>query len=226
MKKTKVIIFDIDGVMVDVSNSYRVAIKKTAEFFLGKILDMSEVEAVKNRGINNDWDATEILIQENGGDFRKDVIIKKFQEYYVGRKFEGLINDEKLLIDVKLVKGLSKKYTLAILTGRPKIEAIFVLEKFKIKNYFKSIVCMEDVKEGKPNPEGLLKILKRLEVKAGDVVYVGDNLADLGAAKGAEVDFVGVIPPGGDKVYLQNLFKSREVENVLDDVNEIKKVLK
>jgi len=226
MEKIKVIIFDIDGVIVDVSNSYRVAIKKTAEFFLGKMLSMEDVEAVKNRGINNDWDATELLIQENGGDFRKDVIIKKFQEYYVGRKFDGLINQEKLLIDVDMIKKLSKKYLLAILTGRSKIEANFVLEKYGIKKYFKEMVAMENVKEGKPNPEGLLKLIKKIGLNKDSVVYVGDNIADLGAANNAEVKFVGVIPPSSDKEYLKNMFKSRDVKDILDSVNEIKSVLK
>lgn len=224
MTKTKLVIFDIDGVLIDVSNSYRVAIKKTAEFFLGKMLDMKDVEAVKNRGINNDWDATEILIQENGGDFRKQVIIKKFQEYYQGRFFDGLIKDEKFLLKEADIKGLSKKYSLAILTGRPKEEANFVLERFKIKKYFKIIVCMEDVKEGKPDPEGLLKILKKLDTK--DAVYVGDNLADLGAAKNASIDFIGVVPPGVDKVYSKNILQSEGAEIVLNSVSEIMQVLK
>ena len=36
MAKIKAIIFDIDGVLIDVSKSYRVAIAQTAEFFLGQ----------------------------------------------------------------------------------------------------------------------------------------------------------------------------------------------
>lgn len=224
-KKIKAIIFDIDGVLIDVSQSYRIAIKKTAEFFLGKILSMDDVEKIKNRGINDDCDAAELLIQEDGGDFRKKVIIKKFQEYYLGRKFDGLVKNEKRLINEKTLKKL-KKYKLAIFTGRPKEEADFGLDRFKIKKYFNSIVVKEDVRETKPAPEGLLKTLKILKVKNNEAIYVGDNLADLKAAKNANINFIGVTPPNVDKLYLKNLLKSEGVEIVLNNVNDIVKIIK
>lgn len=223
--KIKAIIFDIDGVLADVSNSYRLAIKKTAEFFLGRILTMQDVDNIKNRGINDDYDAAEILIRENGGDFRKEVVVKKFQEYYLGRKFDGFLKNEKMIISEKTLKSL-KKYKLAIFTGRPKLEANFFLDRFKVKKYFKEVVARENVTEAKPSPEGLLKIMKKLNVKNNEVVYVGDNLADLNAAKNAEVEFIGVCAPGSDKNYIKSIFKSDGAEIVLNDVNEILKVVK
>lgn len=222
--KIKAIIFDIDGVLIDVSQSYRLAIKKTAEFFLGKMLSMDDVEAVKNRGVNDDCDAAESLIQENGGDFRKSVIIKKFQEYYLGRNFDGLIKNEKCLVNEKILKKL-KRYKLAVFTGRPKEEAFYGLKRFNIRKYFNDVVVKEDVKEGKPNPEGLLKLIKKLGVKSDETVYVGDNLADLRAAKNAEVNFVAVVPPNVNKVYLKTLLKSEGAEVILNDINNIAKVV-
>lgn len=222
--KVKAIIFDIDGVLIDVSQSYRLAIKKTAEFFLGRILDMKEVEEIKNRGINDDCDAAELLIQKYDGDFRKSVIIKKFQEYYLGRKFDGLLKNEKCLIKEATLKKI-KKYKLAIFTGRPKEEADFGLQRFKIGKYFKVVVVREDVKEGKPNPEGLLNVIKKLGVKNDEAVYIGDNLADLKAAKNAGVGFIGVCPPCVDSNYLKSLFKSEGAEIVLNNIDEIVKVI-
>jgi len=223
-KKVKAIIFDIDGVLIDVSHSYRIAIKKTAEFFLGKMLNMEDVESVKNRGINDDCDAAEILIQENDGDFRKKVIVKKFQEYYLGRKFDGLVKNEKCLVKEDVLKKL-KKYKLGVFTGRPKEEAVYGLKRFKIDKYFKGVVFREEVKEGKPNPEGLLKLIKKLNVNNDEVVYVGDNLSDLRAANNANVGFVGVLPPGVDKTYLKSLLKSDSAEIILNSVNDILKVI-
>lgn len=223
--KIKAIIFDIDGVLIDVSQSYRLAIKKTAEFFLGKILSMNEVEEIKNKGVNDDYDAAELLIQKYGGDFRKEVIIKKFQEYYLGRNLDGLLKNEKCLINEKILKKL-KKYKLAIFTGRPKEEAKFALKRFGIEKYFKVVVTKENVKEGKPNPEGLLKIIAKLGIKNDETVYVGDNLADLMTAKNADINFIGVIPPNVDKIYLKNLLKSEGADILLNDVNEIVKVVK
>lgn len=221
-KKVKLIIFDIDGVLIDASDSYRLAIKKTAEFFLGKILSMDDVERIKNMGINNDFDAAEMLIQEGGGDFRKKVIIKKFQEFYLGRQFDGFVENEKPLIKEETLKKL-KKYKLAIFTGRPNMEAEYGLKRFDIWDYFKYIIGMDDVKEGKPNPEGILKILKKLGVKPEETIYVGDNLADLNAAKNANVNFIGSITPNVDKTHLKNLLESEGAKTILTNVNDILK---
>ncbi len=223
-KKIKAIVFDVDGVLIDVSMSYRMAIKKTAEFFLGRMLSMEEVEKVKNRGVNDDRDAAELLIQENGGDFRKEVIVKKFEEYYLGRNFDGLVKNEKCLVNDKFLKKL-KKYKLGIFTGRPKEEADYRLKRFKMNKFFNAVVVMGDVKEKKPGAEGLLKLIKKLKVKNNETVYVGDNLADLMTAKNADVNFIGVVPPGTDNVYLKNLLKSEGAEMVLNDVNDILKVI-
>jgi HAD superfamily phosphatase len=221
----KAIIFDVDGVLIDVSGSYRIAIKRTAEFFLGKILDMSDVEAVKNRGINDDIDAAELIIQEGGGeDFRKKVIIKKFQEFYLGRQFDGFVRTEKCLMKEATLKKL-KKYKLGIVTGRPKLEANFGLKRFKIYDYFNTIIVKEDVKEGKPSPLGLLKAIKKLDVKNEEVLYVGDNLADLRAADNAGVSFVGVVGNAINKTRAKNLLKSEGCEIILNKVNDILNVI-
>ena len=59
------LIFDMDGVIVDVSRSYREAIRQTAGYFLKRNVLMSEVGEIKNKpGMNNDWDAPYSLINK------------------------------------------------------------------------------------------------------------------------------------------------------------------
>lgn len=66
--KTDSIIFDMDGVLVDVSQSYRLAIEKTVNFFLVKRgitakATQKDVNALKGLvGFNNDWDTSFVLI--------------------------------------------------------------------------------------------------------------------------------------------------------------------
>src|SRR3972149_365385 len=94
----KLVIFDVDGVLIDVSCSYLLAIKKTAEFFIGSPISMEEVMRIKNRGINNEHEATAALLREKGLDIRDRPLYKKFQEYYSGKDFKGLIQNESCII--------------------------------------------------------------------------------------------------------------------------------
>ena len=81
--KEKLLVFDIDGVLVDVTGSYRQAIKQTAEFFTKKEVTLREIQEYKNKGgFINDWNLTEAIIKGRCFNISKENIIKKFQQYY------------------------------------------------------------------------------------------------------------------------------------------------
>ena len=43
----KIAIFDVDGVIIDVSQTYHIAIKKTVEFFLKREVPLSVIKSFK-----------------------------------------------------------------------------------------------------------------------------------------------------------------------------------
>ena len=221
MKKNTLLILDIDGVLVDVSGSYRQAIKQTAEFFTKKEVTLQEIQENKNKGgSNNDWDLTEAIIRERGFNASREKIIEKFQELYLGK----LMKNEKWLLNKKILRELPKNYDLAILTGRPREEAIYVLKNNDVINYFSEIIAMEDVKKQKPNPEGLLKILKKFN--ANNAFYFGDTIEDMKAAVNADIIAVGVLPPSDKSEKLKNLLLENGAQSVIDNINRIGDVLK
>ena len=64
MDSIKAILFDMDGVLADVSSSYREAIKKTAGKYLGRIISDYEIQVLKDEGgFNNDWKLTFELLR-------------------------------------------------------------------------------------------------------------------------------------------------------------------
>jgi len=73
----KGLIFDVDGVIIDVSHSYHYAIKNTAERFLGRDLDIELVREIKfKKGINNDYLATLEVIKTFGGSASLEEVIE------------------------------------------------------------------------------------------------------------------------------------------------------
>ena len=124
------LIFDMDGVLVDVSKSYREAIRQTASYFLNKKVTMSDVEKIKGEiGMNNDWDATYALIKRQTISY--EAVKSYFQSIYLGSdQKSGLIDNEELFISKQNLLTLKKKYKkLGIATGRPKEEAEYVIKK-------------------------------------------------------------------------------------------------
>jgi len=220
------LLFDMDGVLVDVSASYRLAIKKTVERFLGKDISLEEIQEYKARGgYNNDWDLTEAIMLSHGLRVPKEEIIDVFQHFYLGSDFNGFVSNERWLLNREVLEELSMTYKLGIVTGRPRVEAEHALSKFGVERYFDVVIAMEDVPpdRAKPDPYGIELALRKLGVKRA--LYAGDNIDDIKSAVSAGVVPVGIISPLSDEDKMARIFEKAGAKQVLRSVNHILEVL-
>ena len=119
-----IILFDLDGVLVDVRASYHAAIRDTAEFFTGEAVQEEEIRSFKNRGgFNDDWDLTAAIVTSRGKTVARTAIIDQFQSRYLGRDFDGLIRHETWIADNRRLTRLRARFKTGIVTGRPRPEA-------------------------------------------------------------------------------------------------------
>lgn len=219
------IVFDMDGVLIDASKSYRIAIMKTFEFFAGREVSPEKIQDAKNLGgLNNDWDLTEFLLNNENIYPDKEYLIDKFQEFYWDEG-KGLINNEDLLIDKDFLKKLSDNYNLAIFTGRPYLEAEFALHKNDIFDYFYPVITMDDLPSDRQKPDTLgLETIKN-KIITDKIFYIGDTIDDVIVAKNFNAVSVAVLPPQDKSEALIESLKSHGAIMVLDNVNEIEKAL-
>lgn len=225
----RVVLFDIDGVLVDVSNSYRKAIAETASHFLGREITLNAVKRYKNiGGYNDDWDCTAAMLNDAGVKVPFDRIVREFQRRYRGEDWDGLIANEPPLVEEDTFEALkSDGRVLGIVTGRPREEAEWTLDKFGWEDRFPLLVAKEQ-QDGrtKPDPFCLQKAIAMFEaagthLESHDVAYVGDSVDDMKAARRAGVWPIGVVPPYQDlQKHIDRLDKAG-AELVLDSVNEI-----
>ncbi len=184
------IVFDMDGVLVDVSESYRAAIQETVKHFTGEEPARAEIQEWKDRGgFNDDWHLSHQMIHARGGRTTHAEVVDYFQQIFLGDGSNGLIVRERWIAQDGLFERLSAKHTLAIFTGRLRWEAKLTLDRFT-KITFDPIVGADDVSRLKPDPEGLLKICAAVE--HGKCWYLGDTIDDARAAHAAGVPFIGV----------------------------------
>ena len=116
-----------------------------------------------------------------------------FQSIYLcNDQKSGLINNEKLLISKQKLQSLKNKYKkMGIATGRPKIEAEYVINKNQLSTLFDCVIALEDVANSKPSPDSILMVIEKLNLK--QTVYIGDSPSDVIAAERAKIPsiFVG-----------------------------------
>lgn len=211
------IVFDMDGVLVDASGSYRVAVKNTFNHFSGKEVSSEEISAAKKLGgLNNDWDLTDYLLKKYGFEINYDDIVNVFQSHY-----EKLADTEGILVNKSFFEKLAPNYNLVIFTGRLKEEAYFTLNKHGLTDYFNPIVTMKDVglDHQKPDCRGL-EIIKD-KIITDKIYYLGDTVDDMTCAITANVTGIGVLPPQDKSEDLKNVLKSKNAMVVLNQVTDL-----
>jgi len=328
-KSQALIVFDMDGVIVDVSGSYRETVRQTARLFFNgagswerlpdPLFPLADLARVKQSGgLNNDWDLTFLVINllftliENAADpedsdpwtryrnaigqcdvaalaeflksekmpistlmnrtgsvenefvatfYTGDVgsgnIIKQiFQEIYLGKELfestygipakvfheKGYINQEKLMIDKHLLESLSEKNTLAIATGRPRVEADYPLDLFDLRKFFSDILTLDDCLEeerkifqrekrkvalSKPNPYMLDAIESAQKDRVSKSFFIGDMPDDMEAASRSMAGFIGIgiLKLSSDKERLKRDLIAAGADYVIEDFEALKKIV-
>ncbi|HHQ49371.1 MAG TPA: aminotransferase class I/II-fold pyridoxal phosphate-dependent enzyme [Acidobacteria bacterium] len=190
------LLFDMDGVLVDVASSYHETIGRTARRF-GVELARGEIVAAKARGgANDDWRLTRDLLAAHGVDVPLDAVVEVFEALYQGTPdVPGLKEGERLIPPRHVLERLAARLPLAVVTGRPLADAREALERFAIGDLFATVVAMEDA-PSKPDPAPVRLALERLGAARGWLV--GDTPDDVRAARTAGAVPLGVVPPGRD----------------------------
>ncbi|MCU0862333.1 MAG: aminotransferase class I/II-fold pyridoxal phosphate-dependent enzyme [Planctomycetes bacterium] len=182
------LLFDVDGVLVDVSRSYRQAIVATARGF-GAGIDDGDVAAAKARGnANDDWAVTHALVAARGITVTRAEVIERFERHY-----QALRAAETALVTPALLQRWGRRCKLAAVTGRPRADAEHALARFGFAACFDAVVVREDAPL-KPDPAPVRLALERLGVQSAWML--GDTVDDLAAARAAGVVPIGVIAPG------------------------------
>ena len=197
----RTLLFDLDGVLVDVSRSYRRAIAETVGHFTGAAPGAAQIQAYKDRGgFNDDWHLSHRMIADAGHEVPLAEVVAAFQQRYQGADFDGYIASEPPMARTSLLSALRSQHgPLGMVTGRPEAEARFTLERFGWSGLFGSVIAMEQQKgRGKPDPYGLLLCLDELGRPAEGAAYIGDTGDDQRAALAAGCFPIGVVPPGLD----------------------------
>jgi beta-phosphoglucomutase len=101
---------------------------------------------------------------------------------------------------VEFIRQMSEGgYKLAVVTGAIRSEVELVLEQAGIDRYFETIVSGDEIKQSKPDPEGYLlavkrlnKLYPRLNLLPSECIAIEDTFAGLQAVKSAGIQAVAI----------------------------------
>ena len=188
-----VVLFDIDGVIRDVSASYRRAIVETVHHFHGQRPEPAAIDRLKSEGSwNNDWQASMELLRRTGHTPLPafEELVAVFEGFYFGGDpagdpghWRGFIRDEPLLVQQAFFAALEAAgLAYGFVSGAEPPSCRYVLQtRLGLAN--PPLIAMGDAPD-KPDPTGLLQLASRLAGEslgagAAPVIYLGDTVADV-----------------------------------------------
>jgi len=189
MKNLKLVIFDLDGVLVDACEWHRAALNEALKEVCN--YEISDKDHVLT--FNGIPTRTKLDILSNMNIVPRDCheeIYKLKQEKTIEAIREKSKNRPE---KVKLINELKERsITVCCFTNSIRETADLMLETSGIKDLFDMIVTNQDVKNPKPDPEGYLKILSHFKIHPDEAVIIEDSPKGIEAAILSGCHVVGV----------------------------------
>ena len=209
MPRPQILVFDVDGVLVDVRGTYWRSALETVRHLTGKRVTYAELHRWKSKpGFNDDWNMVSAWVTSLGYPATYEEARAAFEKFYWGSDGKpGNVRNEKLIVTPRQIERLARRFELNLFTGRTRQEFSFTFERWPATKHFRSVITMDDAKR-KPHPEGLQKILGKRD--PATALYLGDNIDDALAARDAGVPFMAIIAPG-EHGYRQRAARFREL---------------
>lgn len=215
MKNPKpVILFDLDGTLLNtepaILASYRELFKKYR----------TEEEFTRDKQLAVLGPSLKAMFAEYFPDQDADELTKEYREHNrafhadLVKPMDGAVE----MLDYLKAEG----YKLGIVSTKIKEMVLLGLTLNQMEGYFDVIIGQDEVKNGKPDPEGILTACRMMNEGHDSVIYVGDSPMDIQAARNAGVFSVG---------YLFNPERREQLENekpnrIIDDLRQIEILVK
>lgn len=185
----KCCIFDLDGTLLDTVASLAHSANRAMEKFG---LPPQPVERYKYFAGDGQIELIKRCVIASG-----DTYLTNF--YKVLHEYIKLF-EKDCIYEVKPYDGITEltcwlkanNIKIAVLTNKQHDNALYVLNSVFGENYFDFILGQDDTHEKKPSRTGVDIILRKMNVKEDECIYIGDTNTDMKTGKNAGLFTVGV----------------------------------
>jgi len=212
MRVIKLIIFDLDGTLVD---AYP-AIVRSFNYALQKLGYPKQSSLVVRRAVG--WGDENLLKP-----FLSPEDLKKAVSIYRRHHRSSLVKGSRLFSKAKYVLTYLKNrgYKLAVASNRPTKFSWILIRHLKIEKYFDYVLCADRLRHMKPHPEILHKIMQKFSLKPKQTLYVGDMTIDAQAGRRAKVKTI-IVTTGSSR---KQEIKKESPYRIIRRITELFKLL-
>jgi len=194
MKQKNIILFDLDGTLIDSTEAILESFDVTFGHFDAVTPPAEKITAEIGHPLDGMFLSLGVAEEE------VQAYVARYKKHYrqISREKTFLLPDAR-----EAVENAFKIARLGIVTTKTAKYSIELLEHFDLMKYFEVLIGREDVEHPKPHPEPIIKALLKLEADTNKCWMIGDTCMDMLSAKSAGVEGVGVTSGYGSKEQLQ-----------------------
>lgn len=193
MKSKKLIIFDLDGTLIDSAKDLALSINYMLEqvghqTFSEETIDLwvgNGAQTLVKRALSGSETINENIDEEL---FEKSLTI--FLDYYKNNLCVKTAPYPH--VETTLKKLYSHGYYMAIVTNKPYDFVQPILKTLDIEKYFSYYIGGDSLSLKKPSPEPLLHVCQKLGISYKNSIMVGDSKNDILAANAANMQSIAV----------------------------------
>ena len=190
------VIFDLDGTLANFNLDFKTLRAEVRSYLMRAGVPASVLKV--NESIFEMLKKAEIFIKNNGKHVKKSFEEIRGQAMIIAEKYEMEAASTTSLLPGanEALKELTRmKLKVGLCTTSSEKAANYILERFKIKDYFQIVIARNKVKHVKPNTEPFELALEALGTHPQATVIVGDSIVDMQSAKELKAIVVG-LPTG------------------------------
>jgi phosphoglycolate phosphatase len=208
----KMIIFDLDGTLIDSSVDISHAINYATEGTGISPVTVQETITLIGEGISRLF---EKLIEKEKIAADKELLVARFMEHYSAH----LMDNTNLYPGVKEALESLAGYRKVVITNKRQGASAKILDVLGIAKYFDLIVGSDTTPERKPSPVPIHYALSMFDIKPGDAVIVGDSNFDVEAGKAAGIGTIAVTYGYRPRSALQ------DADYIMDSISDLAKTI-
>jgi phosphoglycolate phosphatase len=207
----KLILFDLDGTLVDTVTDIRNALNYALNPYGTKNLSVEQTKNLIGEGINR---LIEKCLGKEGVQWR-DAAITRFLDYYS----KHLIDNSTVYPSVRETLEKLSAYKKAIISNKKEGLSKDLLEKLDLLKHFELIIGSDTASERKPSAVPVIFALAKFNIGPHEAVIVGDSNYDIEAGEKAGVKTIAVTYGYRERRYLL------DADHIINSFNDLFPVL-
>lgn len=210
MKNIELIIFDLDGTLVNSQFDLADAVNFALEKLDRPLITYEQVPDMVGSGVTK---LLEVALKEFDDEILK-IARKHFDTFYSKNYTNKTKYYEGVVETLKHYKNVKK----AVYSNKIHNYTVNIIESLKLDQYFDLVIGAQDIYKAKPSPEGIYYILDKLSIKPENTIMIGDSTHDIHAAQSAKI-FSGAVSYGYRPI---KTLKEAKPNFIIDKILELK----